>query len=80
MKRANLNAFDTFVRFALVWFCLVPLPLGVWEGLRLVIVALPGLFSYLFPKNTKMIVWKNHGNWDNPLKTGRLPMLRSEVL
>ena len=25
-----------------------PLPLGVWEGLRLVIVALPGLFSYLF--------------------------------
>ena len=26
----------------------VPLPLGVWEGLRFVIVALPGLFSYLF--------------------------------
>ena len=25
-----------------------PLPLGVWEGLRFVIVALPGLFSYLF--------------------------------
>ena len=24
------------------------LPLGVWEGLRFVIVALPGLFSYLF--------------------------------
>ena len=24
-----------------------PLPLGVWEGLRFVIVALPGLFSYL---------------------------------
>ena len=23
-------------------------PLGVWEGLRFVIVALPGLFSYLF--------------------------------
>ena len=37
-----------FVRFALVWFCLFPLPLGVWEGLQLVIVALPGLFSYLF--------------------------------
>ena len=32
-----------FVRFALVWFCLFPLPLGVWEGLRFVIVALPGL-------------------------------------
>ena len=29
-------------------FYLFPLPLGVWEGLRLVIVALPGLFSYLF--------------------------------
>ena len=45
---ANLNAFRTFVRFALVWFCLFPLPLGVWEGLRLVILALPGLFSCLF--------------------------------
>ena len=32
----------------MVWFCLFPLPLGVWEGLRFVIVALPGLFSYLF--------------------------------
>ena len=36
-----------FVRFAFVWFCLFPLPLGVWDGLRFVIVALPGLFSYL---------------------------------
>ena len=26
----------------------LPLPLGVWEGLRFVIVALPGFFSYLF--------------------------------
>ena len=42
------NAFRTFVRFALVWFCLFPLPFGVWEGLRLVIVANPGLFSYFF--------------------------------
>ena len=47
-ERANLNVFRTFVRFALDWFCLFPLPLGVLEGLRLVIVALPGLFSYLF--------------------------------
>ena len=38
----------TFVRFVLVWICRFPLPLGVWEGLRIVIVALPGLFSYLF--------------------------------
>ena len=50
----------TFVRFALVFFfcfffffffvflLLFPFPLGVWEGLRFVIVALPGLFSSLF--------------------------------
>ena len=49
-ERANLSAFRTFVRFALVWFCLFPLPFCVWDGLRFVIVALPGLFSYLlFP-------------------------------
>ena len=47
-ERANLSAFRTFIRFALVWFCLFPLHLGVWEGLRFVIVALPGLFSYFF--------------------------------
>ena len=47
-ERTNLSAFRTFVRFALVWFCLFPLPLGVWEGLRFVIVALSGLFFYLF--------------------------------
>ena len=46
-KRANLSAFRTFVRFALVWFCLFPLPLGVLEELRFVFVALPGLFSCL---------------------------------
>ena len=47
-ERANLSAFRTFVRFVLAWICRFPLPLGVWEGLRFVIVALPGLFSYLF--------------------------------
>ena len=47
-ERANLGAFRTFVRFVLVWFCLFPLPLGVWEGLRFVIVAFPGIFSYPF--------------------------------
>ena len=47
-ERANLSAFRTFVRFVLIWICRFPLPLGVWEGLRFVIVALPGLFSYLF--------------------------------
>ena len=47
-ERANLSAFRTFVRFVLVWICRFPLPLGVWERLRFVIVALPGLFSYIF--------------------------------
>ena len=54
-ERANLSVFRTLVRFALVCFCLIPLPLCVWEGLRLVTVALPGLFSYLFYKQTKLI-------------------------
>ena len=45
-ERANLSAFRTFVRFALVRFCLFFLPLDVWVGLR--IVALPGIFSYLY--------------------------------
>ena len=47
-ERANFSAFRTFVRFVLVWICRFPLPLVVWEGLRFVFVALPGLFSYRF--------------------------------
>ena len=47
-ERANLSCFRTFVRFVLVWICRFSLPLGIWEGLRFVIVPLPGLFSYLF--------------------------------
>ena len=47
-ERANLSAFRTFVRFARVCFCRFSLPLGVCEGLRFVIVTLPGLFSYPF--------------------------------
>ena len=47
-KRANLSAFRTFVRFVLVWICRFPLPLGVWKGLRFVIVAFPGLFLLPF--------------------------------
>ena len=53
-ERASLGVFRTFVRFALVWFCLLPLPLGVWEGLRFAIVALPGLFSYPFFEGLKI--------------------------
>ena len=47
-ERASLGAFRAFVRFALVWFCLFPLPPGVWEGLRLVIVVPPWTFLLLF--------------------------------
>ena len=46
-RGSNLTAFRTFVRFALVWFCLFPLPLGVWEGLRLVIVDFSFTFFYV---------------------------------
>ena len=53
---SNLSAFRTFVRFALVWFCLFPLLLGVWVGLRFVIVALPGLFSYLCFQRLQIIL------------------------
>ena len=47
-ERAYLSAFRKFVPFVLVWICRFPLPLGVREGLRFVIVALSALFSYLF--------------------------------
>ena len=40
-EKAYLSAFRTFVRFALVWFCLFSLPLGVWVWLWFVIVAHP---------------------------------------
>ena len=54
-ERANLSAFRTFVLFVLV--CRFPLPLGVWEGLRFVIVALSRLFSYfLYTQMTKLQV------------------------
>ena len=54
-ERANLCAFRTFVRFALAWFCLFPLPLGVWGRLQFVIVALRGLFSFLFFEKAKTL-------------------------
>ena len=47
-ERANLGAFRTFVRFVLVLICRFPLPLGVWEGLRFVIVVLRGLSLTFF--------------------------------
>ena len=53
-ERADLSAFRTFVRFARVWFCLFPLPLGVWGGLQFVIVALSGLFFYHFYRRQRL--------------------------
>ena len=58
-ERASLGAFRMFVRFALVWLCLFPLPLGVWEGLRCVIVVLPGLFSYPFLSTKTFLILKS---------------------
>ena len=58
-KRANTSAFRTFVGFVLVWFCRFSRPPGVWEGLRLVIVTFPGLFSYpCFINVMKIKKWK----------------------
>ena len=31
-ENTNISAFRPFVRFALVWFSLFPVPRGVWEG------------------------------------------------
>ena len=56
-ERANLSAFRTFVRFVLVWICRFFLPLRVWEALRIKIVSLPGLFSYLFFEISNL-VWR----------------------
>ena len=46
-RRANLSALVRLFGLCL-FICQFSLPLGVWEGLRFVIVALPGLFSYFF--------------------------------
>ena len=54
-ERANLSAFRTFVRFVLVWICRFPFPLGVWEGLRFVIVAPPLDFSVTFFFTTRAL-------------------------
>ena len=48
----HLDSKESDLASGLVCFCLFPLPLGVWEGLCLVIVSLPGLFSYHFIYST----------------------------
>ena len=48
-ERAGLCAFGMFVCFVRVGFCHFPLPYGVRDWLRLVIVAVPGIFfSHFF--------------------------------
>ena len=51
-----------FIRF--LGFCRFLLPLGVWEGLRFVIVALPGLFSYLFRDALFLMTRLNESKFD----------------
>ena len=70
-EKADLRAFRTFVRFVLVWICRFPLPLGVWEGLRFVIVAIPGLFSYLFFNKYSA---SSGGNENNLILSSRSPI------
>ena len=50
-ERTGLCAFRTFVCLALVGLCLFPSPLGDRDWLRLVIVAIPGLFFLPFETN-----------------------------
>ena len=58
-ERAILSAFRTFVGFVLVWICRFPFPFGVWEGLRFVIVALPGLsLTFGFIRDTNRLISK----------------------
>ena len=57
-ERANLSAFRTFVRFVLVWICRFPLPLGVMEGLRFVIVAhLDFSLTFIFINKTQYFIY-----------------------
>ena len=54
-ERANLSAFRTFIRFVFVLFCRRPLPLGVWDDLRFVIVAHSLDFSLTFFSCTESV-------------------------
>ena len=62
-ERASLGAFRTFVWFELVWFCLFPLPLGVWEVLRFMIVALLDFsLTYFFLNILRKLKFKLDSN------------------
>ena len=54
-ERANLNAFRTFVRCLLVWFCRFPLPLGVWEGFALYNQS-PFVFLFLMISGLQFVI------------------------
>ena len=55
-ERASLCAFRAFVGFVRVGLCLLPLPLGVRDWKRLLIVALPEPFYLLVQKLYQQIV------------------------
>ena len=71
-ERANLGAFRTFVRFVLDWFCRFSLPLGVWEGLRFVVVA---LWTFILPVFFFFFFFSfNDSNTDGSLTVAALNM------
>ena len=55
-ERANLIVLFVCLFNLHLFGFVFPLPLSVWEGLRFVIVALPGLFSYLFLNVQRLLV------------------------
>ena len=59
-ERANLSVFCTFVWCLFGFVCFLFL-FGGWEVLRLVIVAFPGLFSYLYFLYNKLISLYQNG-------------------
>ena len=54
-ERANLSVFRTFVRFMLVWFCRLPLPLGVG---RAAICDFGTPWTFLLPFTFWLTFWK----------------------
>ena len=66
-ERANLSAFRTFVRFVLVWICPFPLPLGVWVGLRFVIVDFSLTFFALVVLITSFAIPSPDNSWSSKI-------------
>ena len=70
-RKLILVLFVRLFDFCLFGFVGFFLPLGVWEGLRFVIVALPGLFSYPFFTLT-YIGWPYSKYWSRNKKMPKI--------